>query len=206
MSTVEKKIYIKNEKLFKNKWQMIIYCILFVALIGAFIYLGTLDYDDTLPDNEEFAKEFSLVSEDNVFEYVNATTALMVANGTKGIVLFGTTNEWVNYYANIVNKVAKEVGIDKIYYYDFVENRQDNNGTYEAIVEKLSDYVTYNDYGTAEIYAPTLLVVSGDEVIFFDTETSLISGNITPSEYWNSFNEESKMKELRDVFTEYLES
>ena len=205
MSTVEKKIYIKNEKLFKNKWQMIIYCILFVALIGAFIYLGTLDYDDTLPDNEEFAKEFSLVSEDNVFEYVNATTALMVANGTKGIVLFGTTNEWVNYYANIVNKIAKEVGIDTIYYYDFVENRQDNNGTYEAIVERLSDYVTYNDYGRAEIYAPTLLVVSGDEVIFFDTETSLVSGNIAPSEYWNSFNEETKMKELRNVFIEYIE-
>ena len=202
---MEKKIYIKNEKLFKNKWQMVIYCFLFIVLIGAFIYLGTLDYDDTLPDNEEFAREFSLVSEDNVYEYVNATTALMVANGTKGIVLFGTTNEWVNYYANIVNKVAKEVGIDTIYYYDFVENRQDNNGTYEAIVERLSDYVTYNDYGMAEIYAPTLLVVSGDEVIFFDTETSLVSGNIAPSEYWNSFNEETKMKELRNVFIEYIE-
>lgn len=201
-----KKIYVKNEKLFKNKWQMIIYCILFVALIGAFIYLGTLDYDNTLPDNEQFAQDFSLVSEDNVFEYINATTALMVASGTKGIVLFGTANEWVNYYANIVNKVAKEVGIDSIYYYDFLENRQDNNGTYEAIVEKLSPYVTYNDYGRAEIYAPSLLVVSGDEVIFFDTETSFVNGDITPSEYWNSFNESAKMQELNNVFLEYLES
>lgn len=201
-----KKIYVKNEKLFKNKWQMIIYCILFVALIGAFIYLGTLDYDNTLPDNEQFAQDFSLVSEDNVFEYINATTALMVASGTKGIVLFGTTNEWVNYYANIVNKVAKEVGIDTIYYYDFLENRQDNNGTYEAIVERLSPYVTYNDYGRAEIYAPSLLVVSGDEVIFFDTETSFVSGDITPSEYWNFFNESAKMQELNNVFLEYLES
>ena len=109
---------------------MLIYCLLFNALIGAFIYLGTLDYDDTLPDNEEFANNFSLVPEDNVFVYANATDALVIANGTKGIGLFGTTNEWVNYYANIVNKVAKEMGIDKIYYYDFVGNRQDNNGTY----------------------------------------------------------------------------
>lgn len=200
------KIYIKNEKLFKNKWQMVIYCILFVILIGAFIYLGTLDYDESLPDNEQFAEDFSLVSEDNVFKYVNATDALMVANGTKGIVLFGTQNEWVNYYANIVNKVAKEVGIDTIYYYDFVSNRQDNNGTYETIVEKLSDYVTYNDYGVAEIYAPSLLVVSGDEVLLFDTETAFVRGDIAPSEYWNSFNESAKMQELRNVFTEYLES
>ena len=200
------KIYIKNEKLFKNKWQMVIYFILFVILIGAFIYLGTLDYDESLPDNEQFAEDFSLVSEDNVFKYVNATDALMVANGTKGIVLFGTQNEWVNYYANIVNKVAKEVGIDTIYYYDFVSNRQDNNGTYEAIVESLSDYVTYNDYGTPEIYAPSLLVVSGDEVLLFDTETAFVRGDIAPSEYWNSFNESAKMQELRNVFTEYLES
>ena len=49
------KINVKNEKLFKNKWQMIIYCILFIILIGAFIYLGTLDYDESLPDNEQFA-------------------------------------------------------------------------------------------------------------------------------------------------------
>ncbi len=201
-----KKINVKNEKLFKNKWQMIIYCILFIILIGAFIYLGTLDYDESLPDNEQFAEDFSLVSEDNVFKYVNATDALMVANGTKGIVLFGTQNEWVNYYANIVNKVAKEVGIDTIYYYDFVSNRQDNNGTYEAIVESLSDYVTYNDYGTPEIYAPSLLVVSGDEVLLFDTETSFVRGDIAPSEYWNSFNESAKMQELRNVFTKYLES
>lgn len=200
------KIYIKNEKLFKNKWQMVIYFILFVILIGAFIYLGTLDYDESLPDNEQFAEDFSLVSEDNVFKYVNATDALMVANGTKGIVLFGTQNEWVNYYANIVNKVAKEVGIDTIYYYDFVSNRQDNNGTYETIVERLSDYVTYNDYGTPEIYAPSLLVVSGDEVLLFDTETAFVRGDIAPSEYWNSFNESAKMQELRNVFTEYLES
>ena len=200
------KIYIKNEKLFKNKRQMVIYFILFVILIGAFIYLGTLDYDESLPDNEQFAEDFSLVSEDNVFKYVNATDALMVANGTKGIVLFGTHNEWVNYYANIVNKVAKEVGIDTIYYYDFVSNRQDNNGTYETIVERLSDYVTYNDYGTPEIYAPSLLVVSGDEVLLFDTETAFVRGDIAPSEYWNSFNESAKMQELRNVFTEYLES
>lgn len=201
------KIHVKNETLFKNKFQMVIYIILFIFLIGVFIYLGTIDYDKSLPDNETFAEEFSLVSEDNVFKYATPSETLLVAGGTKGIVLFGTANnEWVNYYANIINKVAKQVGIDEIYYYDFVKNRQDNNGTYEAIVEKLRDYVTYNDYGVAEIYAPSLLVVSKDEVILFDTETSFIRGNIEPSEYWSSFNEKQKMQELKEVFTKYLES
>ena len=204
---MEKKIEVKHETLFKNKLQMVIYFILFAILIVAFIYIGMYDFNPELPDNERFAAEFNLVSEDNVFEYINASRALMVASGAKGIVLFGSSySNWVNYYASIVNDVAKEVGVDKIYYYNFIKNREDNNGTYEAIVERLSNYVTYNDYGVADIYAPSLLVVSGDEVLLFDTETSFRSSNIVPSEYWNTLNIENKKSELREIFKVYLES
>ncbi len=198
------KIYIKNKKLFKSKTQMIIYIILFCALVYGFIYLGKKDFKTEMKDNEKFASEFSLVSKDNVFKYVNATDARMVAKGAKGIVLFGTKNEWVNYYAYMVNKVAKQVGIDEIYYYDFTKNRKDNNGTYEDIVETLSNYVTYNDKGVGEIYAPSLLVVSNDQVLLFDSETSFVKGEITPSTYWNSLAEGTKEAEIKAAFTEYL--
>ena len=198
------KIYIKNKSLFKSKTQMIIYIILFCLLIYGFIYLGKKDYKVEVNDNERFASEFSLVSKDNVFKYVNATDARMVAKGAKGIVLFGTQNEWVNYYAYMVNKVAKEVGVKEIYYYDFTKNRKDNNGTYEDIVKSLSNYVTYNDKAVAEIYAPTLLVVSNDKVLLFDSETSFVKGEITPSTYWNSTKEDAKENEIREAFIKYL--
>lgn len=198
------KIYIKNEKLFKNKTQMVIYIILFCLLIYGFIYLGKKDYKVKVSDNERFSSEFSLVSKDNVFKYVNATDARMVAKGAKGIVLFGTNNDWVNYYAYIVDKVAKEVGIEEIYYYDFIKNRKDNNGTYEDIVKTLSNYVTYNDKGVAEIYAPSLLVVSNDKVILFDSETSFVKGDILPSTYWNTAKEDAKENEIREAFIKYL--
>ncbi|MBD9107420.1 hypothetical protein EGP99_06430 [bacterium] len=198
------KIYIKNEKLFKNKTQMVIYIILFCLLIYGFIYLGKKDYKVKVSDNERFSSEFSLVSKDNVFKYVNATDARMVAKGAKGIVLFGTNNDWVNYYAYIVDKVAKEVGIEEIYYYDFIKNRKDNNGTYEDIVKTLSNYVTYNDKGVAEIYAPSLLVVSNDKVILFDSETSFVKGDILPNAYWNSEKIAEKENQIREAFIKYL--
>ena len=198
------KIYIKNKKMFKSKTQMVIYIIIFCLLIYAFIYLGKKEYKVELPDNEKFSSMFSMVSTDNVFKIVNATEARMVSRGAKGIVLFGTENEWVNYYAYIVNKIAKEVGIEEIYYYDFTKNRKDNNGTYEDIVKTLSNYVTYNDKGVAEIYAPTLLVVSNDEVLLFDSETSFINGVITPSTYWNTAKEDAKENEIREAFIKYL--
>ena len=200
------KIYIKNKKMFKSKTQMVIYIIIFCLLIYAFIYLGKKEYKVELPDNEKFSSMFSMVSTDNVFKIVNATEARMVSRGAKGIVLFGTKNEWVDYYAYIVNKIAKEVGVEEIYYYDFTKNRKDNNGTYEDIVENLSTYVTYNDKGVAEIYAPSLLVVSKDEVLLFDSDTSFIKGKTTPSIYWNSFTQGEKEQELRAVFTEYLKN
>ena len=200
------KIYIKNKKMFKSKTQMVIYIIIFCLLIYAFIYLGKKEYKVELPDNEKFSSMFSMVSTDNVFKIVNATEARMVSRGAKGIVLFGTENEWVNYYAYIVNKIAKEVGIEEIYYYDFTKNRKDNNGTYEDIVKNLSNYVTYNDKGVAEIYAPSLLVVSKDEVLLFDSDTSFIKGKTTPSTYWNIFTQGEKEQNLRAVFTEYLKN
>ena len=188
------KIYIKNKKMFKSKTQMVIYIIIFCLLIYAFIYLGKKEYKVELPDNEKFSSMFSMVSTDNVFKIVNATEARMVSRGAKGIVLFGTENEWVNYYAYIVNKIAKEVGVEEIYYYDFTKNRKDNNGTYEDIVKNLSNYVTYNDKGVAEIYAPSLLVVSKDEVLLFDSDTSFIKGKTTPSTYWNSYSRRERTK------------
>lgn len=200
------KIYTKNKKMFKSKTQMVIYIIIFCLLIYAFIYLGKKEYKVELPDNEKFSSMFSMVSTDNVFKIVNATEARMVSRGAKGIVLFGTENEWVNYYAYIVNKIAKEVGVEEIYYYDFTKNRKDNNGTYEDIVKNLSNYVTYNDKGVAEIYAPSLLVVSKDEVLLFDSDTSFIKGKTTPSTYWNSFTQGEKEQNLRAVFTEYLKN
>lgn len=200
------KIYIKNKKMFKSKTQMVIYIIIFCLLIYAFIYLGKKEYKVELPDNEKFSSMFSMVSTDNVFKIVNATEARMVSRGAKGIVLFGTENEWVNYYAYIVNKIAKEVGVEEIYYYDFTKNRKNNNGTYEDIVKNLSNYVTYNDKGVAEIYAPSLLVVSKDEVLLFDSDTSFIKGKTTPSTYWNSFTQGEKEQNLRAVFTEYLKN
>ena len=200
------KIYIKNKKMFKSKTQMVIYIIIFCLLIYAFIYLGKKEYKVELPDNEKFSSMFSMVSTDNVFKIVNATEARMVSRGAKGIVLFGTENEWVNYYAYIVNKIAKEVGVEEIYYYDFTKNRKDNNGTYEDIVKNLSNYVTYNDKEVAEIYAPSLLVVSKDEVLLFDSDTSFIKGKTTPSTYWNSFTQGEKEQNLRAVFTEYLKN
>ena len=203
---MNKKIEIKNEHFFKNKWQMVIYLILFAILFWLFIYLGNLDYNQNIPDNVRFATEFNKVSEDNVFTYVNSQDTYLLFNKEKAIILFGFKNDWVNYYAKIVNEVAVSEGIDKIYYYNFLEDRNLSNGTYESIVNYLDEYVPTIDTGHKDIYAPTLVIINNKRIDFYDDETAIMSRNITPEEYWNEYHVATKKSELEVAFKNYLGS
>ncbi len=199
-------IKIKNKKFFKNKIQMVIYIILFVFLLCMFVILGKMDYHEEISDAEQFALDFNQVSKDNVFKYVNTQDAYLELTGQNTIMLLGHQTEWVNYYAKILNDVAKELGITQINYYDFLSDRSEANGTYEAIVNFLGNYVTYDDLGHGKIYAPLLVIVKNKRIIYVDDETSLIKGNKTPNKYWDEYQINRKKQELESALTKYLES
>lgn len=201
----EEKIYIKNKKFFKSPLQMIVYSILFCAIIFAFIYISKMDFSTKKDAKTELVEIFDKLDKDNVFVYGNAVTVRNLVENGNGIVLFGANNEWVNYYISLVNKAAKAVGIKEIYYYDFIKNKVDNNGTYESIVNKLEEYVIRNDRGFTNIYAPTLLVMKNGKVLLFDDETSFMRAHENPSNYWNGFKKMNKIEIIKEVFIRYLE-
>lgn len=200
------KIEVKNKYFFKNKIQMIVYIILFIFLIYMFIYLGNLDYEKDIPDNERFASEFNLVSQDNVFKYINNQDAQMLISGKDAIIFIGINNEWVNYYAKILNDAAKSVNIMTINYYNIADDRELNNWYYEAIVDYLKDYVVFNDNGNSNLYAPTLIIKKNNQIVYFDTETSFVQGAITPSNYWKKSQIERKKTEIETALRSYIES
>ena len=201
----EEKIYIKNKKIFKNPLQMAIYCLLFSGIIFAFIYISKMDFNTKKDAKTELVEIFDKLDKENVFVYGNAVTVRNLVENGNGIVLFGTNNEWVNYYISFVNKAAKEAGIKEIYYYDFIKNKVDNNGTYESIVNKLEEHVIRNDRGFTNIYAPTLLVMKNGKVLLFDDETSFMRAHEKPSDYWNGFKKMNKIESIKEIFMRYLE-
>lgn len=180
--------------------------ILFVLIIIAFIYIGTREFDTKeVIDNEKFDSEYSNVSKDNVFVYVNAQDVYTKLNSQNAIIFMGfPSNKWSGYYANILNEAAKISGIKEIYYYDFLEDRQNKNATYQSIVLKLSNYVSTLDDGTQNIYAPTLIIIKNGKIIAFDNETAINIGNISPVDYWNEFRTGMKLNNFRSMFQEYL--
>ena len=82
-------------------------------------------------------------------------------------------NTWSGYYANILNEAAKDCGITEILYYDFYEDRENRNGTYQSIVLSLSNYlVTLDDgyYSNYEYIFPILKKYNVKASIFIVTD------------------------------------
>ena len=189
-----------------KKLKRVLQGILFIVIIIGFIYIGTRDFiQEVVVDNEKFDQDYANVSKDNVFKYVNAVEVYSKLKGDAIIFMGYPTNIWSGYYANILNEAAKDTGIKEILYYDFYEDRENHNATYQSIVLSLSNYLVTLDDGTQEIHAPTLVIVKDGKVLAFDNETAFTLGNITPDDYWNEYQIGIKYNVFKTMFEDYLE-
>ena len=195
-----------KKKLFKNKTQMVIYIILFVALLSLFVVVGQIDFKkEEEPEATQFSTLYNLVDKDNLYVFSDATNVLNILKGRSGVVFLAfPSNKWSNKYASILNEVSKEVGLDKIYYYDFKKDRDESNGTYETIVNELDMYVPVNDENEKNIQAPTVVIVKNGKIIAYFDDATLIKGPVTPDEYYNENQVASLKSSFKVALEEYL--
>lgn len=174
-------------KFFKNK-RNVIKLILFCVMIYLFAYLGTKEYQTDVVDNIRFSSEYKDISKNNVFVYLNENKVLEILNGKSGILFMGfPSNIWSHYYAEYLNEVAINNHIEEIYYYDFRKDRNLNNNTYTNIVNKLKEYLTFDDIGNMDLSAPTIVIVKNGEILYFDDEITYIKGEIRPEDYFTDY-------------------
>ena len=194
----------KNKKLFKSKRQMIIYILLYIICIGLFIVIGKTDYKKDKPsDSLKFSNLYSLVPENNLYVFSNANDVLDILNGRSGVIFMSfPSNKWSNNYAYLLNKACMYVGIDKIYYYNFLSDRDNNNGTYQTIVRKLDNYINVLDEDDKDIYAPTVILVKDGKVINYIDDLSITKGNMDVEEYYK-LNENIIYSNLLNSLEEY---
>lgn len=191
-----------------KKSEKIIYFILFVIMIVLFIVIGKHDFSDPeMNDHKKFAEEYNLVPEKNVFKYANNSETYAALKNGNVIVLFGfPKNAFTAAYANLVNEVAIECKIDEILYYDFYQDRKNNNGTYESIVNYLGNYLYKTDNNKVDLTAPSMVVVKDGSIMYYDNETSYTYRDITSDDYWTLYNKDLKKTTFKSVFTKYKEN
>lgn len=183
----------------KNKIYIIIGGILAALLL--LVLVVTNNKEET--DAKKFAQEYTEVGEDNVFVYRTSEEVIKMLKRGTGVVYIGFPEcPWCQTYAKYLNEVAKEVGVDKIYYYNILEDRTNNTEVYQEIVSLLEENLQYDDEGNARIYVPNVSFHVNGEIIGNDYETSKdTKGFENPSEYWT----EEEVIELKNKLTTYME-
>ena len=181
-----------------------------IILLGVVlvIALGVLGYfylnkeKNTNVDGKRFAEEYTSVTEDNVFVYRNIDEIINILEHGTGVVYLGFPEcPWCTAYVPYLNEVAQDNDGEKVYYYNILNDRKENNDNYKKLVDILKDYLKFDEEGNKRIYAPSVIAVKNGEIIDFDDETAWdTKGYKTPEEYWQNEDLEGLKKKLAKMF------
>lgn len=178
------------------KTLVIVLLIVILVIGGLFLFLKK----DS--DNVKFSKEYENVSKDNVFVYRTADEIIKIMEHGTGVVYLGFPEcPWCQAYVKYLDEVSKEVGIEKIYYYNILTDRLNNTKEYQKMVELLKDNLQFDQEGNPRIYVPNVSFHVNGKLIGNDYETSLDTHDLKdPEEYWT----EQEVKDLKQALTEYM--
>lgn len=164
--------------------------IIVIAVVGAFLIYKKFEHiNANQKEIDKFLSEYTLITENHVFEIVNTAEVVNILNNKTGIVFFcNPGSDWCQHYAKILDDIALENGINKIYYVDIKNDRNINSNNYRKIVTILQDFLDSDDTGNKRLNMPNLTFVKDGIIISNDNRTSLVSSDTTPEEYWTREN------------------
>lgn len=178
--------------------------VLIMLSIGGYFILTKKDdaKTTTTNDSKKFASEYTEVSEDNVFVYRDIDEIIKIMKNGTGVVYLGFPEcKWCQAYVKYLDEIAKEVGIEKIYYCNISEDRKNNTEKYQEVLSMLEGNLQFDDEGNARIYVPNVSFHIKGELIGNDYETSKDTHNLKePKDYWTK----DEVKDLKQRLTKYM--
>ncbi len=176
--------------------------ILILLIIAGLTYFFLIKKEEVTPDNVKFAKEYTKISEDNLFKYKTLEEVNKILTKGTGVVYLGFPEcPWCQEYVKYIDEVSKSVGLDKVYYSNILDDRKNDTEEYKETVKILSDYLSNDDEGNKRVYVPSVIVVSSGKIVMFDDETAKdTKGYDSPKEYWQSENLTALKTKLTDSF------
>ena len=187
----------------KKKVLFIVLGLIVLIGIGLGIFFGVKAYKEAnMTDAQKFAREYTQVSEDNVFVYRNIDEIIQIMEEGTGVVFLGFPEcDWCQAYVKYLDETAKEMGIEEVYYFNIKEDREENTKEYKKIVELLSERLQKDDEGNKKIFVPNVSFHAEGKLVGNNYETSLDTKGIEdPEEYWT----EEEVKDLKASLTKYM--
>lgn len=190
----------------KNKKIYLISIILLILIAATLFFIFNNKKSNEENDNKVFASEYG-ITEDNVYAYRTLEEINKILENGTGLVYLGFPEcPWCRGYVPIINEVAKEQGLDKIYYFNIKKDREDNSKLYQKTVELLSDNLRYDNEGNRRIYAPSLIAVKNGKVVMFDDTRYWNNKEYDSAEdFWNNEDLTSMKEKLVKMINEVKE-
>lgn len=189
--------------------------IIFLSLL-AISLSGCNKQKESITDALKFKQEYKIeIPEDNAIVYSNPKEILSVLKKT-GIIYFGYPEcPWCKSAVPTLLNTANMVGIDKIYYYNAKEIRDekhleegkiitDKEGTkeYYELINALKDvlpfYKELGDESIKRIYFPTVIFVKDGKILGIHTGT--VDSQKDPNTKLNKKQEQ----ELSSIYSDYM--
>lgn len=164
--------------------------------IGGFGLKNSCEVEVKKTDAEKFSGEYTNVDNTNLFVYRTSSEIINILKNGTGIVYLGFPGcPWCQAYVPYLNEVAKTNGLEKIYYFNILEDRKNNTDDYKEMVSLLKDYLSNDSEGNKRIYAPSIIAVKAGEIVGFDDETGYdTKGEKDPKDYWT----DKRVKKLKE--------
>ena len=177
--------------------------VVLIILFGVFGYLYLNNKEQNI-DGKKFAEEYGTVTEDNVFVYRSIDEIINILEHGTGVVYLGFPEcPWCKAYVTYLNEVAINNDVEKIYYYNILNDRKENTENYKKIVDILKEYLKFDEEGNKRIYVPAVIAVKDGNIVDFDDETAWdTKGYKAPEEYWENEDLDGLKKKLTLMFEE----
>ncbi len=191
---------ILNKKWFKILLKITIVVVLLVVVW--LVWKKIVTKDSSIPDNIRFSKDYTQVSEDNIYKYASKKEVLSAFDSEKAVVFFGFPEcKWCQAYVKLLNDIAKEYGVNEILYYNIKYDRSKNAKFYKQVQELTKDYLQEDEEGIPRMYVPDVYFIKDGKIIGHNNDTSMIS-KMELEEYYTKENTEALQNKLSNLFKE----
>lgn len=186
----------------KNHLRNFIYAVIFIAMIGCFIYLG--DKYTTKEAPKITITDYYKNVKNNKFKIVKGRELISLLKKGKHLIVIGNKDsDYSKKYMEGINAIVTELEIDKIYYYDLINDKVQGNSNYYEIVELLDGYLVTTDTSRKNLFAPSFYIVDNGKVKYYNVEAIAMKNTDTVQTYWDQEKEFSFNYEVTDAINKY---
>jgi hypothetical protein len=189
----------------KKKWiKKVVYAVLFIAMIGAFIYLSE-KYKSNADDPVRVITDYyDLKLDKDKYTVITGGGFINLIQHGRNIIIVGSkTSSWSKEFVKQLDIAFSELEIDKVYYYDINNDKSQKNSNYYKIKELLNGSLTTTDGSKSNLLAPSLYIIIDGEVKYYNVDTVAMKNTIQVEDYWKEEKKLEFRKEVKEAITKY---